>query len=972
MSTTLASPGSAAEPESKSMPAMIRSPAATGAANVASMVVLGTDVAVCWTNTGGRIAPQPEPSADAEPEPSITASKPTRPHAASHIASDARHIAASISPERLRPRRHRAVIAAMKYLLVAVALVLGCGDNSDECGPGTKAVGGVCTAIGSGSGTTCGAGTMFDPTQDACVPATGICGDGTVLVGGTCQDPSAGITVDLEEGPEPNGFEPGAAPAGTITLAPVGDPHGFVIHGCIVPVGDTADFDRYVVTVPGPTLIDITAAGVGGLAGAFAALDPSFDFERFGLALAADTAEREVYLPAAGTFSIAIADARTLLGVIDNGGAPAAGNPDGSSCYYVTLQQETPAPVPLSLAAGNTGAFSTKLQFFDAPPGTLPSGFTDLVATIAAAEAEPALDIFQNGALRMMRDGGAAGAAAEAVFGAILPSDDVTVVVDDVFDYAAVPSTFTLGIAAKTTAQPLPSDGSSVTAQAADTALHSVASANLFSFDVGSAGELDALALALSQPMQGAIVDGDFQSVADFGGLAGSPSAFAVFSSYEGVIATRAPGRYYLALYGPTIAAGTSYTVTSTRQVETPVPLTSGTPQPATPLDAGDALVFSFAPATTPWATLNATGTNTGDVAVALYDPTTVAGRLGALAVTTNAGAAVSPGTPPLVAPFSLPSDGSAPAEYIFASLPEASVIAAATATPTGAAPAIAVDLEPVAFVALGELAAGTTMHTDEAQGALRYLAMSPKSSALAISATAVSALQIQELSPTTDVLSISSVGSNVSLAVTQDPRGYTALRIPASFGTHVALQIVTTYPFYTATSPAETFTDACAGGVDITPADTDEGITAPLAVPVGFTFYGAAVTQWVASTNGFVSFDPALADPMPAPGPFNDASNVAPFWQDLHDVQICERSMAGALVVQWNGTTPTGGAVRVQAILDPSTNSIEFAFGPAQTDRGDGAVQGVHAVATADVTLTGDGSVEEFGFPNTAVSLAH
>ena len=857
----------------------------------------------------------------------------------------------------------------MKYLLVAAALVVGCGDNSDECGPGTKAIAGVCTPIGSGSGTTCGAGTMFDPAQDACVPATGICGDGTVLVGGTCQDPNAGITVDLEEGPEPNGFETGAAPAGTITLAPVGDPRGFVIHGCIVPVGDTADFDRYVVTVPGPTLIDITAAGVGGLAGAFAAVDPGADFQRFGLAFAADTAEREVYLPAAGTFSIAIADARTLLGVIDNAGAPAAGNPDGSSCYYVTLQQETPVPVPLSLTAANTGAFSTKLQFFDAPAGALPSGFTDLVATIAADEAEPALDIFQNGALRVIRDADTAGGAAEAVFGSILPADDVTVVLDDVYDYAAAPSTFTLGVAALTTAQPLPTDGSPVTSQTADTAVHSVSSVNLFSFDVGSAGELDALALALSQPMQGAIVDGDFQSVADFGGLAGSPGAFAVFSTYQGLLATRAPGRYYLALYGPTVAAGTPYTVTSTRQAETPVPLAFGTPQAATSLDAGNALAFSFAPSAAPWATLNATGTDTSAVAVALYDPTIVAGRLAALAVSTNAGGATSPGAPPLVAPFSIPADGSAPVEYIFASLPEPSVVAVASATPTGAAPAISLDAESVPFIALGALAPGTTNDSEVATGALRYLATAPKSAALAITAAASTAIQIQQLSPDASVLASSSTGGTVSLAVTQDTRGYTALRIPASAGAQVSLSIDATYPFYTATSPAVTFTDACAGGVDITPADADESITAPLPVPAGFTFYGGAVAQWVASTNGFLSFDPALADPMPS---FGNATNVAPFWQDLHDVQICERSVAGALVVQWSGKTPTGGAIQVQAILDPSTSSIELAFGPGQVDRGDGAVQGVHAVATSDVTVTGDGSTEEFGFPNTGVVLAH
>ena len=227
----------------------------------------------------------------------------------------------------------------MKWLAI-VALLAACGDNSDECGPGTKAVFDVCMPIGSnGEAVGCGAGTMFDTASDSCVPASGICGDGTVLVAGTCQDPNAGLTVDLEEGPEPNGFAPGSAPAGTIELPASG---AFVIHGCIQPVGDEPDVDNYLITVAGPTLVEVSVAGTGGMVGGFVAEDAASVFVRYGIATTSSTTERDVFFPAAGTYSIAIADARTLIGAIEGEGAIAAG--DATSRYYASVQSATPAP----------------------------------------------------------------------------------------------------------------------------------------------------------------------------------------------------------------------------------------------------------------------------------------------------------------------------------------------------------------------------------------------------------------------------------------------------------------------------------------------------------------------------------------------------------------------------------------------------------------------------------------------------
>ena len=224
----------------------------------------------------------------------------------------------------------------------------------------------------------------------------------------------------------------------------------------------------------------------------------------------------------------------------------------------------------------------------------------------------------------------------------------------------------------------------------------------------------------------------------------------------------------------------------------------------------------------------------------------------------------------------------------------------------------------------------------------------------------------------------MTTTGLDPGLAFRQDVRGYTAFEVtggPATFG----LTANTVYPFYVAGEGSTLFADACVGsGLDITPLDTDEGITAPFSVPVGFTFYGLPVNQLVASTNGFLSFNTGLADPHPDPSalPVTDV-HIAPFWQDLSGVQICEQTVNGALVVQWTGGTVAGGtAVQFQAILDPATSSIEYVFGPNHAEpgtelnlSGHAAIQGVSAVGTAQVTFTGDGSVEAFALDGTLLT---
>jgi len=118
-----------------------------------------------------------------------------------------------------------AVAAVAAVAALAALAALGCGDNARTCGVGTMDLQGVCVPV---STTACGDGTKLDNGQCVVDPAT--CQAGTVLIADRCVDPTHGLTVDLEESPEPNGLmiatgvEASAAPAGAITLSRPGRP----------------------------------------------------------------------------------------------------------------------------------------------------------------------------------------------------------------------------------------------------------------------------------------------------------------------------------------------------------------------------------------------------------------------------------------------------------------------------------------------------------------------------------------------------------------------------------------------------------------------------------------------------------------------------------------------------------------------------------------------------------------------------
>ncbi|HEY0194622.1 MAG TPA: hypothetical protein VGC42_26100 [Kofleriaceae bacterium] len=300
--------------------------------------------------------------------------------------------------------------------LVAIALA-ACGDNRVPCGDGTTEVDGRCVAPVP---IACGPGTQL--TDGACVVEDAICDAGTVLIAERCVDPARELTIDLEESAEPNGagiaagVEASPASAGVIAPKPAGMP--FVVHGHLTPFRDAdgdgqldPDVDTYELAVRAPTLLEISVDGVGGALGAFYATAvlaptggrPAQRYERYGLALAGDTARRRLFLPAAGSYRLAITDLRALA--IGNHPPPAAGKggaaggPDAE--YYAAITvEELPAPAAIALTAGTghaagqlgaddvaffTAALGATARIDDAMPGAALAAVSITLGTDADA-----------------------------------------------------------------------------------------------------------------------------------------------------------------------------------------------------------------------------------------------------------------------------------------------------------------------------------------------------------------------------------------------------------------------------------------------------------------------------------------------------------------------------------------------------------------------------------------------------------
>jgi hypothetical protein len=885
-------------------------------------------------------------------------------------------------------------------LIAALALPIGCGDNSDECGPGTHAVDGVCTPD-NGSGTTCSDGTKLDSTTGTCVVDPNDCQDGTVLVGTQCVDPGH-ITADVQESAEPNGLglfgEDSNGPAGTIALKPVGQ--HFVVHGKIIPFEDNdgdgqtdPDIDTYEVTVNGPTLISVSADGLHGLAAGFISLaavdqnNPLFTWERIGANLTGDTSKRQLFLPGAGTFAIAVTDSRTLILNSPAASGAEEGSPDFE--YYISIDALA-MPTPSALTVTSNEATSTgtvnpgEPKFFTVPMGTgfnsvtLDDDGTNYTESVVVTNTRGATTT-----VKTVADGdpSTGDPAVGTAFG-IKNIDTTLVVVDAVVDYSTEPTNYTLTIDT-TDAGALSATGGDVTQPSNTTDF------TLFYYDVASADEITGMNLHFDKPVGGVLVGEDdfifsyFTYDADFGGFVST------FTDYKGLIRHPAAGRYYFFVFDTALTTGTStITATSTYAPVTPVAVTEGTVTASqTPNATYGTNPFTYNAGTTDqWQQFAATG---GTVTTRFYDPATAYGRL-------------SPFGPDAVDCYDTPTD-----DFCFADAP---VIWSPTLTGgtkghiliddgttnylvvTRPTAPFTLDFRVRPYTALAPTAGGAAVTDhgtlDTTTTVKRYLIKTAAANQLHVDVTptamdaVLTTLDAFE-NPTATV--DEAVGAIVEHLATIST-GWTALTVSAvtpaagqSFDLSATAQAAVAY---TKTAGTTAYADACTGGTTVALSDTDEGMSnTTIAAPTGFKLFGLASTSFRVFSNGFIGFDGTTCadDPFGLCFFFNSDlpdgglpnAIIAPMWGDLDIGSVCTKTVGTKTTVQWVGTHYQETAlVKTQVILDGATSTIELVYATDHDAANDGSEDTVGIESAAGASAYKVGFLDSVVTPGTSILL--
>jgi hypothetical protein len=606
--------------------------------------------------------------------------------------------------------------------MAALSLAAGCGDNSKICGPGTGDLDGD-GSCEPGAPAMCSNGTILDPRTNSCAIDPASCQNGTVLINNRCVDPTEGLVIDLSEGPEPNnagtgGVEPSGAFAGQIDLPAQGQT--YVVKGTINPFRDDdgngeldPDMDTYTMTVPGPTLLEISVDGVNGLMGAFMLVplgdNPATGWRRFGLNITGDTSKRQIYLPAAGKYGISVADTRSLF--VDSDAPPAAGSGAAAgspqAIYFMSITAlPTPAPTTLTVTGGaatSTGTLGVgDVRFFTVPMGSgLNDVELDIPTTPRAAVAVTRNDIYRADAAERY-DFFEGRLPARLTVGGFLPGDRPLIAVDTVYHYGPGGAPYTLAVR----------PGSAVAlSRTGGMASHPEVPGQkaVFYYDVAADDEVTGFALTWNQPVGGMIVDDRVVPLASFTYDPGSGQfTNHTFTSYTGLIRHRSAGRHYFLVFDPAGTGPTVITATSAIAAQTVGTIQEGTPladQPASTAFHANALLYD-AGTTDRWQVFNATGTGTGAIANAVFDRAAAYGRLGALA-STGTGPLVPDATPIFTQTF--PEAGGAQGRVLLDDPATRFLVTTSTATVTGA-PAFTLDFRARTYHDFMALAAGQSV----------------------------------------------------------------------------------------------------------------------------------------------------------------------------------------------------------------------------------------------------------------------
>ena len=884
-------------------------------------------------------------------------------------------------------------IPLLPFFGLAAAAVLAtasCGDNGVECGPNTTAVNGQCVAQDCGPGTVlagdtcvpdgtvvCAQGTVFDAPTGTCVLDPDACAEGTTHVAGECipDDDLLEGMADFIENVEPNG--PGDANIAGMFDAPALDASTY-FYGCVTATTDAdndgnldADYDTWLVTAGAPMVLEITTDGIHGLSAGFIAVnaDQSLatllrNWQRIGINLAGDTAKREIFLPAAGTYALLVTDARSLFL-----GDAGAGNPD--SCYFATVKHvATPTPVALTLPS-TAGEDTGRVRLYTHTANGV-GDILDVSQQTSDTAWSPAYVTLRNGAL-------AASAASQSsslgpippfdTIGGLNAGDVVTLVADAEYNFALAPQQYTFQLF-DIDAQPLPTTGTpvlTVVERNGTTPTATYADFNYLYFDVATAG-IKHFNLVASKPIDMLIVrrdlftaEGGLDLIAEINALGGAGRAL-----FQGeFVRFLTPGRYYFVARNPAVGVpGGTYTITSTVTDVTTTPITLGTAVDNQALALGNR--FHTLDLTDPiWIELGVTATaNWGvgsNVSLESYDLASSGWLRSGTPPTTIPAGNLFPAfgaNQPAAAPF-------APLGRILARDARDFLIRVRpTATPgTDPTYSLLVRNRPN-VVNLGTLTAAPLARviTALAAGApARFIAFAPQGTSMtALVHPGQLTVDLREVRVNANEVGIGTfdttlAGGDETLAARFNvaPNDWVAWTVENKtpvLTSDVDLTVNAIIPRpYVVTAPTIAYADACVGGgVSLGDGLDDEVLfdTFPAAL-TGFPLFGEAPpTTFKVAANGWIAFDTtAVADPDPTLGFFDNRpiptagvpdGVVAPFWQDLQNLSLCRKAVGTTVTYQWVGHLWGSPAVRVQfQAIFHAGGVIDFVYGPMHAATG-------------------------------------
>jgi len=445
----------------------------------------------------------------------------------------------------------------------------------------------------------------------------------------------------------------------------------------------------------------------------------------------------------------------------------------------------------------------------------------------------------------------------------------------------------------------------------------------------------------------------------------------------------------------PDDPAATAFTVTTTITPQTAGTITLDTPTAQVDLEPTfRSNVFTYQAGTEPWQLFNMTTVGSvGDLGLEMLDPNVTAGgtpgfafgRLDKLAITdTLNGNSVRPADSVPLFGGNLDAAGNTPIPHILKN-PAAGVPPATTSFLVHLAPGfgsagtgtfsldfstrIYEDFAGPTLAAGDSKTVGSSIAGAGAQQRFYFETEPGNQVAIHVTPTGAATLDsVVELLNADETVAATidtpGAGSVDTTSFVMGGGGFTAFRVRgagATTGTFDVKVDVTASGYTFAVGPA-TFTNACVHGSPVPLADdgsglnvpTDEGLSAPITPPTGFTLFGTAVGNLRVSSNGFLTFNLAIADAKFDHGLLAGTPDVAiaPYWADLENVQVCQRTGNTTLTIQWTGDDlNTGASVQFQATLDSTDNLIQFVYGPAHAANGSTA-----SVGLSDLSAGGSG----------------